>query len=48
MQSFYERRMKLPANGEDVFGEHFAAREIIYDPQNKDLYLKMLSNYVQW
>ena len=48
MDSFYSRRMKLPANGEDVFGEHFAAREIIYDPQNKQLFLTMLSNYLEW
>ena len=48
MDSFYSRRLKLPANGEDVFGEQFAAREIIYDPQNKDLFLKMLTNYYEW
>ena len=34
--------------GEDVFGEHMPGRELIYDAQNKDLFLKMLTNYYNW
>ena len=48
METFVDRYLVPKAVGEDIFGEHFPAREIIYDPQNKDLFLRMLRNYVNW
>ena len=48
MDTFVTRHLCSPAMGEDVFGAEFAAREIVYDNQNKDLFLKMMYNYKNW
>ena len=32
MESFAGKYFTRGAVGEDIFGEHFAAREIVYDP----------------
>ena len=47
MDTFFSR-ISPQALSEDVFGPNFAAREIIYDDHNKDLFLKMMRNYNQW
>ena len=48
MDTFFDRWLAPKPLQEDIFGETFAGREIIYDPQNKDLFLRMLKNYVDW
>ena len=48
MDTYYDRWFNPKPLHEDVFGESFAAREIVYDPQNKDLFLRMMKNYVDW
>ena len=48
MDTFFSRHFQTPGIGEDVFGAEFAGREKIYDKMNKDLFLKMLRNHVQW
>ena len=32
MDTFTSKYLTRGAVGEDIFGEHFAAREIVYDP----------------
>ena len=46
MDTFASRHFQKEPIGDDVFGPAFGGREIIYDPKNKDLFLKMLKNYV--
>lgn len=48
MDTFFTRNMMVEPMSEDIFGASFAGREIIYDYQNKDLFLKMLANYYEW
>ena len=48
MESFFNRWFTPGALTEDVFGETFAGREIVDDPQNKDLFLRMMKNYIDW
>merc|ERR1740117_101528 len=48
MDSYFTNYVRKASIGEDVFGEEFAGREKVYDPQNKDLFLKMLKNYKDW
>ena len=47
MNGFWYNRT-TNAFGEDMFGEPFAAREMVDDKQNKDLYLKMFTSYQAW
>ena len=37
-QTWFDQHLRSRALNEDVFGADFAGREIIYDPQNKDLF----------
>ena len=45
-QTWFDRHLRTRPLSEDVFGADFAGREIIYDAQNKDLFQKMLLNYL--
>ena len=47
MEPFFKRWFEAPAMHDDIFGEHFAAREEILDGQNKDLFEKMMKDYVK-
>ena len=45
-ETFYQRWFTSTPISECVFGESFAGREIIEDPMNRDLFMRMLKNYV--
>ena len=47
MEPFFKRWFEAPGLHDDIFGEQFAAREVILDGQNKDLFLKMMKDYVK-
>ena len=46
MEPFWKRWFVSPGLHEDVFGEVFSGREVIYDAQNNDLMEKMMRSYI--